>query len=106
MRLSRAATAETKVTCSGHHNAPKDGLSEHLGVDACLEGRRESVMTIRPSFSEPTIDEMLADPIVRLVMKRDGVEEMELRRTLNQVAASRSARDLRRYDNGKAADAA
>lgn len=47
-------------------------------------------MTVRPLFAEPTVDDMLADPIVRLVMQRDGVEEAELRRTLRRLAAARA----------------
>jgi hypothetical protein len=31
-------------------------------------------------YSEPTLDELLADPSVRLVMARDGVEEAFVRR--------------------------
>jgi hypothetical protein len=34
---------------------------------------------------------MLADPIVRLVMQRDGVEEADLRLTLRRLALARSA---------------
>jgi hypothetical protein len=34
---------------------------------------------------EPTLDEMFADPLVRLVMKRDGVEEGEMRGTLDRI---------------------
>ena len=39
---------------------------------------------------EPTVDEMLADPIVRLVMRRDGVEEQEVRRILRLAARGRA----------------
>jgi hypothetical protein len=34
---------------------------------------------------ELTLDELLSDPIIRLLMRRDGVEESEMRRTLNRV---------------------
>ena len=30
-------------------------------------------------LGEPTLDELLAEPIVRLVMQRDGVNETEMR---------------------------
>lgn len=30
-------------------------------------------------YGEPTLDELLAEPIVRLVMKRDGVNEADMR---------------------------
>src|SRR5437762_8540356 len=36
--------------------------------------------------SEPTIDEMLADPIVRLLMARDCVGEADLRRLIRAVS--------------------
>lgn len=35
--------------------------------------------------TELTLDEMLADPMVRLVMRRDGVEETDLRALLRRV---------------------
>ncbi len=47
-------------------------------------------MTARKTFAEPTVEEMLADPIVRLVMQRDGVEAAEVRRILQRLAASRT----------------
>ena len=46
-------------------------------------------MTATPLFREPTVEEMLADPIVRMVMRRDRVEEAELRRTLRRLAEAR-----------------
>jgi len=36
-------------------------------------------------FREPTIDEMLSDPIVLLLMKHDGVEEEQLRHLVRAV---------------------
>ncbi len=42
--------------------------------------------------AELTLDEMLADEIVRLVMARDGVSEAQVRGVLDRV------RDLRRRD--------
>jgi hypothetical protein len=38
---------------------------------------------------ELTLDEMLADPIVRLVMRRDGVGEAEVRRVMARMKAGR-----------------
>ena len=35
--------------------------------------------------TELNLDEMLADPMVRLVMRRDGVEEAELRALLDRA---------------------
>lgn len=34
---------------------------------------------------EPPIDELLRDPVARLLMERDGVDEAMLRRLLEQV---------------------
>ena len=39
-------------------------------------------------ISEPTLDELLADPIVQLVMKRDGVAEDEMRGEIDRVQRS------------------
>jgi hypothetical protein len=35
---------------------------------------------------EPTLDEMLADPIVRIVMARDGVSDETVRSVLEEAA--------------------
>ena len=37
---------------------------------------------------EPGLDEMIADPIVGLLMRHDGVDEAALRRTLAAAGAS------------------
>ncbi len=37
----------------------------------------------------PTLDELLSEPIVRLLMRRDGVEEGEVRKLIAKVASSR-----------------
>ncbi len=37
---------------------------------------------------EPSVDEMIADPIVGLLMRHDGVDEAELRRTLARAGAA------------------
>lgn len=34
---------------------------------------------------EPTLDELLAEPIVRLIMKRDGVNETDMRGQIDRV---------------------
>ena len=36
--------------------------------------------------TELTLDEMLADPIVRVMMRRDGVEEAQVRALVRRVA--------------------
>ena len=38
-------------------------------------------------YGEPAIDEMLKDPIVRLVMRRDGIGEADVRAAIAPVAA-------------------
>jgi hypothetical protein len=45
-------------------------------------------MTRRHHAPEPKLDDVLADPIVRLLMRRDGVTERDLR-TLCRAAARR-----------------
>jgi hypothetical protein len=51
---------------------------------------------IGPSFEsplcdEPTLDQLLADPIVQQLMHRDRVNEPDVRRLLREVSAARSA---------------
>ena len=36
-------------------------------------------------LGEPTLEEMLAEPIVRLIMKRDGVNETDMRGEMDRV---------------------
>ena len=36
-------------------------------------------------FDEPALDELLADPMVGLVMRRDGIDADQVRRTLEGV---------------------
>ncbi len=47
------------------------------------------------SNCEPTFDEVLAEPIVRQLMRRDGVAEATTRHLLWQTAAARPAPRLR-----------
>jgi hypothetical protein len=42
-------------------------------------------------FSEPTLDEVLSDPLVRDVMASDGVDPAELQASLTEIAG-----DIRR----------
>jgi hypothetical protein len=39
-----------------------------------------------PAFCEPTIHELLNDPITQMVMQADGVDPLALRRVLGSVA--------------------
>ena len=54
---------------------------------------------------EPRLEEMLADPIVKAVMKADGVDlrelEAELRRTATLLHATPPATSARSYLRGK-----
>ncbi len=36
-------------------------------------------------LGEPSLEELFAEPIVRLIMKRDGVEDKELRGQMERV---------------------
>ena len=38
-------------------------------------------------YREPTLDEMLAEPSVRMLMARDGVDEVVLRKIASEVRA-------------------
>jgi hypothetical protein len=42
-------------------------------------------------FSEPTLDEVLSDPLVQDVMASDGVDPVELQASLSEIAS-----DIRR----------
>jgi hypothetical protein len=37
---------------------------------------------------EPSLNELMQEPIVKALMRRDAVEELELRRLLEQVGAA------------------
>jgi hypothetical protein len=39
-------------------------------------------------LGEPTLDELLAEPIVRLVMKRDGVNETDMRSQIDRMLST------------------
>lgn len=45
-----------------------------------------------PENSEPSIDEMLADPLIRTLMTADGVDPNELRALLRSTAECLRAR--------------
>ena len=44
-------------------------------------------------LGEPSLDEMFAEPIVRLIMKRDGVEDKDLRSQIDRVRQAYHALD-------------
>jgi len=60
------------------------------------DDRRSARASERPSSNELTLDQLLAEPIVRLVMNRDRVEEATIRQLLQQAAAARPAAKLSR----------
>jgi len=39
-------------------------------------------------LGEPTLDEILAEPIIRLIMSRDGVNENDMRGAIDRVQRS------------------
>lgn len=46
-------------------------------------------------LGEPTLEEVLAEPIIRLIMQRDGVKEDTMRGTLNRLQNDyKSLRDV------------
>jgi hypothetical protein len=47
-------------------------------------------------FSEPTLDEVLSDPLVQEVMASDGVDRAELEASLVEIAG-----DIRRRRTGR-----
>ena len=50
-----------------------------------------------PDFPEPSLDELLDDPIVRLVMQQDGVTDLAIRRLMAGLGTGRpqSRREVR-----------
>lgn len=53
---------------------------------------------------EPSLEEMLSDPIVWMVMKSDKVEEHELRNLLKRVATELAARGVRGGESASASE--
>jgi MarR family transcriptional regulator for hemolysin len=47
--------------------------------------------SIRPAFDEPTLDQLLAEPIVRQLMRRDRTDEATVRDLLYGIAVARPA---------------
>ena len=48
------------------------------------------LVSSRPPSNELTLDQLLAEPIVQQLMRRDGIDEATTRRLLQQVAAARA----------------
>ena len=49
------------------------------------------VASSRRPFDEPTLDQLLAEPIVQELMHRDRTDEASIRQLLDQAAAARLA---------------
>ncbi len=49
--------------------------------------------------SEPTLTELMREPIVRAVMDRDAVAESDLRRLFDRVRASYNAPNIKRLSH-------
>jgi hypothetical protein len=45
----------------------------------------------RRPFDEPTVDQLLAEPIVQQLMRRDRTDEASIRQLLDQAAVARLA---------------
>jgi hypothetical protein len=45
-------------------------------------------------LGEPTLDEMLAEPIIRLIMQRDGVNEHDMRSEIDRAQAAYRGMEL------------
>jgi 8-oxo-dGTP pyrophosphatase MutT (NUDIX family) len=57
-----------------------------------------------PNSNEPSVEEMLADPIIWTVMKSDGVDQDELRNLLKRVAMDLAAGRAPMLDGGRATE--
>jgi MarR family transcriptional regulator for hemolysin len=57
-------------------------LDEHMPPGAA---------SIRPAFDEPTLDQLLAEPIVQQLMHRDRTDETTIRSLLHEIAVARPA---------------
>ncbi len=58
-----------------------------------------------PAFQELTLDEILGDPIVQILMRRDGVSDGDIRRLVNDTQpriASERMGAWRRHDRSGA----
>src|SRR5258707_14842730 len=56
----------------------------------------------RPRSDEPTLDQLLAEPIVQQLMRRDRIDEATIRHLLQETAAARPI--VRAEDDLNAAD--
>ncbi len=69
-----------------------DGPPFGGGASARPSPRRRGASAWRHAGAEPTVEEALADPVVRLVMARDGVRDEDVRRAMAHAGLCRGAR--------------
>jgi len=50
-----------------------------------------------PGFAEPTLDQLLAEPMVRQLMRRDRIDEATIRRLVQEIAAGKRSGDVSHY---------
>jgi len=51
----------------------------------------------RPRLAEPTLDQLLAEPMVRQLMRRDGIDETTIRRLVQEIASGKRSADASDY---------
>ena len=70
-----------------------DGARRGIGRDTSVPDGRATpdAGSIRPAFDEPTLDQLLAEPIVQQLMRRDRTDETTIRRLLQEIAVARPA---------------
>ena len=69
-------------------------------LDDCSEYPIMPFQCARGAWSkneEPSVDELLAEPAIRLVMARDGVKEAEVRRIVSELRNRRASRVATRF---------
>jgi len=70
------------------------------GVEIMTDSADLGAAPAHPRSDEPTLDQLLAEPIVQQLMRRDRIDEATIRHLLQATAAAR--RTLRAEDNLKA----
>ena len=70
-----------------------DGARRSIGRDASIQDDRAApgAASVRPAFDEPTLDQLLAEPIVQQLMRSDRTDETTVRRLLQEIAVARPA---------------
>jgi hypothetical protein len=65
-----------------------------------FQGAAAGRTTESPIYKELTLDQLLADPIVRQLMRRDQVDEPGVRSLVREVSAARSALRIEDHPDG------